>query len=137
MIFDIIHAILGLAFALFIPGYLVALIFFKEFGTLEKIALGIILSICIDIIIGLFLGYNETMKNLTGGITAINLWIYLLVLSGILFSVYMFQRYRTEGDTDKIGTDKTDEKEPIDEAGVELKNSLEKKATKRKKLLKN
>jgi len=41
----------------------------------SKFALGFVLSIAIDIFFGLFLGYNEYMKNLTGGITATNLWI--------------------------------------------------------------
>jgi uncharacterized membrane protein len=87
---SIIQIPFGLLLALFLPGYLVTRIFFKELEELEKIALGFVLSIAIDIALGLFLGYNETMKNLTGGITALNLWLYLgsitiiLIISWIL-----------------------------------------------------
>lgn len=88
MILQIIQIIFGLLLALFVPGFLVALIFFKELEVIEKVALGFVFSICIDIIVGLFLGYNEAMKNLTGGITAFNIWIYLLIISIILSLIY-------------------------------------------------
>ena len=86
MIFRIIF---GLLFALFIPGFLLALIFFKELELIEKIALGFVLSICVDVFLGLFLGYNEAMKNLTGGITSFTVWIWLLLISGFLFAIYL------------------------------------------------
>jgi len=85
---NIIQIILGLPLALFITGYLCARIFFKELEELEKVALGFVLSIAIDIIVGLFLGYNETMKNITGGITAFNLWLYLGSITIILTIVW-------------------------------------------------
>jgi len=90
-ILSIIQIIIGLPLALFLPGYLIARLFFKELDELEKVALGFVLSIAIDIIIGLFLGYNETMKNLTGGITAINLWLYLGTLTIILIITWIFK----------------------------------------------
>jgi uncharacterized membrane protein len=74
---SILQIIIGLPLALFLPGYLIARIFFDELEELEKIALGFVLSIALDIAVGLFLGYNKYMKELTGGITALNLWIYL------------------------------------------------------------
>jgi len=85
---QILQIILGLPLALFVTGYLVARIFFKELEELEKVALGFVLSIAIDIIVGLFLGYNETMKNITGGITAFNLWLYLGSITIILMIVW-------------------------------------------------
>ena len=97
-ILAIIQIIFGLPLALFIPGYLIARIFFKELEELEKIALGFVLSIALDIIVGLFLGYNETMKNITGGITAFNLWIYLgtitiaLIITWIIRNKDEFQK---------------------------------------------
>lgn len=81
---DIIRIIIGLPLALFIPGYLLARIFFNELEELEKVALGFVLSIAVDIFLGLFLGYNKYMKDLTGGITATNLWIYLGSITIIL-----------------------------------------------------
>jgi hypothetical protein len=86
-----IQIILGLILALFLPGYLIARTFFKELSELEKVALAFVLSISIDIFLGLFLGYNETMKNITGGITAQNLWIYLPLITVILFSIYVYK----------------------------------------------
>ncbi|MEM3374573.1 MAG: DUF1616 domain-containing protein [Candidatus Woesearchaeota archaeon] len=91
-IIQILRVIIGLPLALFIPGYLLALIFFDELEQLEKIALGFVLSICIDIAVGLFLGYNKTMKDITGGITALNLWIYLTTITLILTIIYFFKR---------------------------------------------
>ena len=92
MILEAIIAIIGTLFALFIPGYLLVLIFFKELKLLQKIALAITLSIMVDVAIGIFLGYNETMKNLTGGVTAGNVWFYSLIVSAFLLVMYLFTR---------------------------------------------
>lgn len=88
---QIIIAVIGSLFALFIPGYLLVLIFFKELEHLQKIALAVVLSIITSVSIGIFLGYNETMKNLTGGVTAYNVWVYELLVSGILFVIYLLK----------------------------------------------
>ena len=98
MILEIIRIIVGLPLALFLPGYLIALIFFKELDTLEKIGLGFVLSICVDIAVGLFLGYNKAMKDFTGGITAWNLWIYLSAITLALALAYAWQRYKSRKD---------------------------------------
>lgn len=92
LIIQLLRLVIGLPLALFIPGYLITLIFFDELEKLEKIALGFVLSICVDISLGLFLGYNKTMKDLTGGITALNLWIYLSVITLILFIIYLLKK---------------------------------------------
>jgi uncharacterized membrane protein len=99
VIFDILRIILGLPLALFVPGYLLALIFFDELSRLEKVALGFVLSICIDIALGLFLGYNKDMKDFTGGITAPNLWLYLSAITFVLLMVYLVKKksYLIEG----------------------------------------
>jgi len=91
MIFQILKAIAGALFAFFIPGFLLVLIFFKELNKLQKIVLAVVLSIITAVAIGIFLGYNETMKNLTGGVTAYNVWIYELVLSGILLIINLLK----------------------------------------------
>jgi uncharacterized membrane protein len=85
----IIQIIIGLPLALFLPGYLIALNWFKELSRLEKVALGFVLSICVDIAICLFFGYNKTMKDLTGGITAQNLWVALSIITVLLYVNYM------------------------------------------------
>ena len=78
------QAILGLVLALFLPGSLLTRLFFEECDLIERIGLGMVLSICVDIGVGLFLGYNETMKNLTGGITAQNVWTALISITLVL-----------------------------------------------------
>ena len=102
MILKILQAIIGSLFALFIPGYLVTLIFFKELKPLQKIALAITFSIMIDVAIGIFLGYNENMKNLTGGVTAENIWFYSLIVTGFLLTIYLFTRTKNQASKKKI-----------------------------------
>jgi len=89
---EISRIIIGLLLTLFLPGYLIARIFFKELDELEKVALGFVLSIALDIFLGLFLGYNKQMKDITGGITAINLWIYLGSITIILIILWALIR---------------------------------------------
>ena len=93
MIFDILVAVIGLILALFLPGFLLSKILFPKIDILETIAFSIAFSIAIDIILGLFLGINETMKDLTGGITAENLWFYTLVIVFLLLGILLIQRY--------------------------------------------
>jgi uncharacterized membrane protein len=90
-IIEIIRIIIGLPLALFLPGYFIALIWFHELERLEKVALAFVLSICIDIAVGLFLGYNKQMKDITGGITAVNLWLYLLAITVLLAAIYSYK----------------------------------------------
>ncbi|MBT4352055.1 hypothetical protein HOD20_05995 [archaeon] len=75
---QILQAIGGFLIALFVPGFLIVYLFFEELEILEKISLSIALSITTTIFMGIFLGYNEYMKNLTGGITQANVWKYSL-----------------------------------------------------------
>jgi uncharacterized membrane protein len=92
ILLTVIQIIVGLALALFIPGYLIVLLFFRELRLLERISLSLVLSICVDIVIGLFLGYNKYMKELTGGITALNLWIYLMLITVWLAAIYVLKK---------------------------------------------
>tara|TARA_Y100000310_G_C20570100_1_gene757573 strand:- start:187 stop:483 length:297 start_codon:yes stop_codon:yes gene_type:complete len=89
MILEILHAIIGLSFGLFIPGFLLTLVLFKKINPLERIVISVGLSIGIDILIGLFLGANKTMKEITGGITELNIWLYLIFISVILGVIYL------------------------------------------------
>jgi uncharacterized membrane protein len=87
-----LRIVFGLILTLFLPGYLIARTFFKELSGLEKVAIAFVLSISIDIFLGLFLGYNEKMKDLTGGITASNLWLHLTLITLILFVIYAIRQ---------------------------------------------
>tara|TARA_Y100000310_G_C20606168_1_gene775581 strand:+ start:526 stop:870 length:345 start_codon:yes stop_codon:yes gene_type:complete len=91
MILEILRAIVGILFGLFIPGFLLSLILFKKIDILERIALAIGLSIAIDVLVGLFLGANKTMKEITGGITELNVWLYLVFISVVLALIYVLR----------------------------------------------
>ena len=79
--------IAGLSFALFLPGFLLTLIFFKEYRLLERIMLSIAFSIMISIAIGIILGYNQNVKNITGGISQSNAWRIEIILTLLLLFV--------------------------------------------------
>lgn len=91
-IWIVMHALIGLAFALFIPGFFLSLILMPKLDKLERFAFSVCFSVCITIFLGLFLGFNETTANITGGITEWNVWIYMIGISLALFLIYMIQR---------------------------------------------
>lgn len=76
----------GLLMGLFIPGFLATRLIFREedIGTIDAFTYSIALSLAFDIILGLFLGANSGQKEITGGITAANIWVGLLAVSFIL-----------------------------------------------------
>ncbi|MBI2557991.1 DUF1616 domain-containing protein [Candidatus Woesearchaeota archaeon] len=84
-----IISILGLLFALFIPGFLVTLIFFRESELLERIMLSITFSIMLSIAIGISLGYSKNVKEITGGINPKNVWMWELIITSVLFAVVL------------------------------------------------
>lgn len=83
---NIIMLIGGLAFVLFIPGFLLTFVLFKRLEAVERVMLAFCLSMAIDVILGFFLGANESLKNLTGGITGLGVWLYLTLIS-LLFLI--------------------------------------------------
>lgn len=83
-------SILGLLLALFIPGYFITLIFFREVNALERIMLSITFSIMISIAIGISLGYNRNVKEITGGINPYNVWKWELIVTSILLVAVLF-----------------------------------------------
>jgi uncharacterized membrane protein len=89
--------IFGLLFVLFIPGFLITQILFKKSELLEKILLTVLLSIGFYVILGIFLGFNETMKNITGGLSKRNIWIYSIVINLILVVVYFIKSKKFSG----------------------------------------
>ena len=92
MILQILHLILGLAFILLIPGYLLSIVLFKKLEHLERIAIAIGLSIGIDIALGLILGFNKTMASITGGVSELSVWIGLILVSAVLLAIYMLKK---------------------------------------------
>lgn len=93
LILQIVRILLGIVLVLFLPGYLLTLILFKEeIDQLERFVLSVALSICIDVFVGLSLGFNEKIASITGGITEFNIWIFLISISIIFFLVYRYQK---------------------------------------------
>lgn len=68
---------------LFIPGFLLTLIFFKKSDVLERIALSIGFSICFSVLLGIILGYSSKI-----GISEFNLWLGYLLFCTCLLLVY-------------------------------------------------
>lgn len=94
MILEIIHAILGLVFTLFLPGFLLTKIIFRDIDILETIAFSVVFSIAFSIALELFLGANKTMYDLTGGITEFNLWFYEIGFTIIFFCIFLVVQNR-------------------------------------------
>jgi len=92
ILWNIVHAILGLAFGLFIPGFLLTSLLFDKQDWTEKIAFSVAFSIAINIFLGLFLGANKTMYQITGGITELNVWFYLIFITLILSILYIIKK---------------------------------------------
>ncbi|MFH0874999.1 MAG: hypothetical protein V1859_03615 [archaeon] len=87
---EILRIIAGSLFALFIPGFLTAKLFFPEFKILEKIAFSIAFSIMISIVIAIYFGYDEAWALKTGGLTFPNIVkaeCFLLFIFAIIFLV--------------------------------------------------
>ncbi len=82
--FTILQIVLGFAFGLFIPGYIMVRLFFSDLNKIEQVAVAIALSIATDIAIGIFLGYNKAWAQVTGGITQFTVWRAMLVVTAVL-----------------------------------------------------
>ena len=87
LIAKILQFIGGIFLVLFIPGFFLSLILFKEVRLIERIALSVVFSIVVNILLGFLLEFRY-IRDATGGITSLNSWIYLIVISLILFLVY-------------------------------------------------
>ena len=79
-----IVSIFGFLFALFLPGFFITLIFFREVKFLERLLLSITFSIMLAIAIGIGLGYDRNVAQVTGGITPYNVWRLELAITGVL-----------------------------------------------------
>ena len=92
LVVDAVRVLLGLAFFLFIPGWLVVLIAFGELKGLEKTMLAVIVSIMVGLIIGVFFGYDRAQALWTGGFTPENIWMGEFAVTAFLGIVYVLKR---------------------------------------------
>lgn len=113
-------SIIGIMLALFIPGFLTTLILFKEESFLERIILSVALSIMISTTIGIALGYNQDVKNITGGVTQRNLLVWEASVAGFLFilalvvNINIIKNIMKLGQKVQIKSKKVSEKEIIE-----------------------
>ncbi len=89
-----ITAILGLLFVFVIPGLLLTFIIFPKEKKLEKIILTILLSISFFVVLGLILGFNEFTYKITGGLSSFNIWLYTIIINGLLAVVYFVKHHK-------------------------------------------
>ncbi|MBN2423044.1 DUF1616 domain-containing protein [Candidatus Woesearchaeota archaeon] len=140
MILSFIRIILGVAFALFIPGYLIVRLFFEEFNDLEKIAFSIVFSIMTDIAIAIFLGYNEAQALRTGGLTFFNIVkaeaVILLILCAVLWiKIYLNRKQKIKSPQPEEKKE-NDIREKKDEPEVDITEKKNKEKNLQKKLRK-
>ncbi len=101
MIETFIFQAFGLLFVFFIPGFLLTLLFFEDEPWHAKALFSVVISICFTVFLGLLLGFNETMKNITGGLS--KTWMYMLMFNGLLVFMNIFKMSRaTSKKTDDI-----------------------------------
>ena len=82
MIFNLIRITLGLVFVVFLPGYLLSRILFRELKIIERICLAFGLSVLITVILSFFLTAISNLTNLKA-INVYSVWISLLGLCTI------------------------------------------------------
>lgn len=90
MIAELIQVVCGLLVALYIPGFLAVELFFSELARLEKFIYAVVISIILDIIVAVSLGYNEAWAAKTGGLTFSNLVLVESVLIAVLLIPYLY-----------------------------------------------
>ncbi len=116
MITDLLRIILGLVLALLVPGFIIVQTFFSELKLLEKVAYIITFSVMTDIVIAIFLGYNESWAQVTGGLTFENIMkaeIVVIILLLVLFlAKYLVKKYlyKKESTTKRKDAKKTKKK---------------------------
>lgn len=92
MILDIIRIILGILFAIFIPGYLLSLILFKKLKLIERVCIAVGLNIFIVVLLSFFLTAISQFTEITG-ITTKWVWLSLITLS-LIFIIIIIATYK-------------------------------------------
>ncbi|MFH2021483.1 MAG: hypothetical protein ABIJ34_08790 [archaeon] len=84
--------IFGILLLFVIPGLILARILYPTRSFLEQFISTVLLSILISTVVGLFLGYNQFMARMTGGLTRHNLIVSLLSVSFVLLCILVYKR---------------------------------------------
>ena len=83
-VLEVIKILLGIVLIFFLTGFLIVNRFFKDLSNLEKITLSIGISLCITILIGVFLGYLGIF-NLVNSLIA---YVIIIILIFIIKSIF-------------------------------------------------
>jgi uncharacterized membrane protein len=97
MMSSIIQIALAFIAVLVVPGFAMSLAFFPRLNQLEvteRLAISIGLSIAIIVAVGLFLGYSQTLINLTGGITPYSLLLALTFITLFFLIIWALRAAR-------------------------------------------
>lgn len=95
IVLDVLRVVFGLLLTLLVPGFLLNLLLFKNQKLLDRFFLAAPLSIVVDTVLGLTLGFNNTLASITGGITPHNVFIYLSIVSLVLLIlIVIFKSYK-------------------------------------------
>ena len=92
---DIFQLTLAFIYVLFVPGFAMSLAVFprrNELEITERLALSIGLSLTIVIALGLVLGYAQTLKAATGGITAYSLLFGIGFVTVFFLVIWVLRR---------------------------------------------
>ena len=114
-----IISVLGVLFAVFIPGFFVTWIFFREIDFLQRMLLSATFSIMVSMAIGIALGYNESAKIYTGGITPKAVWTIELsvttftAIAALAANMDSVKKFRFSQIKDKFKIKKIEDKEQI------------------------
>ena len=93
MILNIIRIIVGIVFALFLPGYLLTFILFRKLKLLERICLAIGLSIFVVVFLSFYLTAISFFSS-EAGITTMGVWLSLLITCA-LFIIIIISKNKT------------------------------------------
>jgi uncharacterized membrane protein len=85
-----IFAAMGFLFVFFVPGFLLSFLVFSKMRALDRFLLGFGLSLAVVAVIAFILGTEAF--GITGGYSAFNVWMSLLIVSGIVGIAVLFQR---------------------------------------------
>ena len=113
MIIEILQFLIGSFVALFLTGFLITGIFFREFKGLEKIAFSIAFSIIADVAIAIFLGYDEAQAARTGGLNFMNIAKVEAIAIAVLFCTWIFVNRKNFKKKPKL--DENEQKETAEE----------------------
>ena len=92
MIIELLQIVLGSLLVLFVPGFLLSKILFPDLSLVSRLPLAAGLSMVIVMILG-FLFTVFAILGLMPGITALTVWVSLLVITSALYGLLYMQSH--------------------------------------------